>query len=327
MKDLISIVIPCFNAERYIAATIKSCLRQTYPNLEIIIVNDGSTDNSLQIAKEYCEHHANLQVISIENHGQCYARNVGLKLAQGKYIKFLDSDDLLFPISIEEQQKALTLNQADLCICGSIPFQDYNAEYNKRYKISKSSKQIIYNSFLECIQTVHNSYNNYLISREKVLEVGGFESSLGAAEEVNLNLKLAIRFPEIKAVKQAKTLLLKRVHYDSVAVQAKTQKEIPHSLLSLQNAAEYYLKSQNNPNQDLKRFIFDKLYFQLIYAYRSSKLHYVPPAFEIWKSANLPSPPLNPLYHHVFHRYLGFWRAEELLDILRKFKNKLPIFK
>lgn len=240
---------------------------------------------------------------------------------------------MLLPECIEKQRQALVDNQGDLSVCGAIAFRGSfefrEIEHKLKNEACSLPYLVSYNSLLEEIKRgLCASYNRILISKEKVVGAEGFEVSLRAGEEGNLNLKLVTRFPNLKVINLSQKLLLKRIRDDSLAVQSKTQKEIPYSLLSIQNAAEYYLKkSNNNPNQDLKRFIFDKLYFQLIYAYRSSKLHYVPPAFEIWKSANLPSPPLNPLYHHLFHRYLGFWQAEELLDILRKFKNKLPIIK
>jgi glycosyltransferase involved in cell wall biosynthesis len=104
MADLISILIPCYNAEKWLKETIDSAISQTWPNKEIIIVDDGSTDNSLQIAKQY--ESLTIKVISQVNKGAPVARNTALRHAQGEYIQWLDADDLLAPYKIEKQMEA-----------------------------------------------------------------------------------------------------------------------------------------------------------------------------------------------------------------------------
>ena len=93
--DLISVVIPIFNAEKYLKDCILSVLKQTYSNLEIILVNDGSTDTSLLICNEFCELDTRIRCINQKNAGVSVARNNGKKNATGKYIIFVDSDDTL----------------------------------------------------------------------------------------------------------------------------------------------------------------------------------------------------------------------------------------
>jgi glycosyltransferase involved in cell wall biosynthesis len=103
MCELVSILIPAYNAEKWIVETIRSALDQTWPNKEIIIVNDGSSDNTLAIAKEF--ESKSVRVISQENKGASAARNTALHYAQGDYIQYLDADDLLAPNKIAEQLK------------------------------------------------------------------------------------------------------------------------------------------------------------------------------------------------------------------------------
>ena len=93
MPDLVSILIPAYNAEKWIRDTIKSALSQTWPRKEIIIVDDGSTDNTLRIAKQ--SESTIVKVVTQENRGACAARNKAFSLAQGDYIQWLDADDLL----------------------------------------------------------------------------------------------------------------------------------------------------------------------------------------------------------------------------------------
>lgn len=101
MNALVSIIIPAYNSEKWIKHTIESALSQTWKNKEIIVVDDGSTDKTFEITKQY--ESTQLKVISQENKGACAARNNALNIAQGEYIQWLDADDLLAPNKIEVQ--------------------------------------------------------------------------------------------------------------------------------------------------------------------------------------------------------------------------------
>lgn len=91
----ISVIMPCYNTEQYVEETLKSVLDQSFKDYEIICLNDGSTDGTLEILKRYQQSYPNIRVISSENHGVAYQRNTGVQCAQGKYIYYMDSDDLL----------------------------------------------------------------------------------------------------------------------------------------------------------------------------------------------------------------------------------------
>ena len=91
----ISVIMPCYNTEQYVEETLKSVLNQSFKDYEIICLNDGSTDGTLEILKRYQQSYPNIRVISSENHGSAYQRNTGVQCAQGKYIYYMDSDDLL----------------------------------------------------------------------------------------------------------------------------------------------------------------------------------------------------------------------------------------
>lgn len=103
MAELVSILIPAYNSEKWIRDTIKSALGQTWPQKEIIIVDDGSSDNTLRIAREF--ESKSLKVITQGNKGASSARNKALSIAQGEYIQWLDADDLLAPDKISQQFK------------------------------------------------------------------------------------------------------------------------------------------------------------------------------------------------------------------------------
>lgn len=114
MSSLASILIPCYNAEKWIAETIESAIAQTWHNKEIIIVDDGSKDNSLYIAKRY--ESSQVKVIAQENGGASSARNRALKEAQGDFIQYLDADDLLAPNKIEIQMQFFLKEENFGCI-------------------------------------------------------------------------------------------------------------------------------------------------------------------------------------------------------------------
>jgi glycosyltransferase involved in cell wall biosynthesis len=106
MKPLVSILIPAYNAGRSIVDTIRSALAQTWPRKEIIIVDDGSTDQTFPVARQFASR--NLSVITQENQGASAARNKALELCQGNYVQWLDADDLLAPDKIAHQMQRLS---------------------------------------------------------------------------------------------------------------------------------------------------------------------------------------------------------------------------
>ncbi len=117
MKKKVSIIIPVYNAEKYIFETIRSVCQQTYENIEIIIVNDGSTDNSLNIVKSF-EFNRDNKIITIDNSGVSVARNIGIENSDGEYISFVDSDDIIEDCMIEELVEALESGNYGMSICG-----------------------------------------------------------------------------------------------------------------------------------------------------------------------------------------------------------------
>ena len=111
MEPLVSIITPCFNAEKYIRQTIESVLNQTYKNFEMIIVDDISTDKSVEIIREYSKKDDRIKlIVAKEKIGASGARNVALREMQGQYAAFLDSDDIWLPTKLEKQVKFMQDN-------------------------------------------------------------------------------------------------------------------------------------------------------------------------------------------------------------------------
>lgn len=112
----VSIITPCYNSEQFLAETIESVLCQTFSNWEMLIVDDCSTDKSYEIASEYAKRDSRIKVYRNEkNQGAFFSRNFAIEQARGKYIAFLDSDDLWLPVKLEKQLAFMQSNDCDFC--------------------------------------------------------------------------------------------------------------------------------------------------------------------------------------------------------------------
>lgn len=118
ITDLISIIVPVYNAESVLPRCLDGLIHQTYATIEIILVNDGSSDSSLSVCEEYSAKYPYIKVISKENGGPASARNAGLKAAKGEYILFVDSDDEVEKDICEKLFKSIKSNGANCAICG-----------------------------------------------------------------------------------------------------------------------------------------------------------------------------------------------------------------
>ncbi len=130
-SDLISIIVPVYNVQLFLRECIDSLITQTYPNLEIILVDDGSTDASGEICDEYASKDERIIVVHKQNGGLSEARNIGIDKATGRYIGFVDSDDWISPDMYERLWKRITTGNHDIAVCGLI------REYKNHSEIEK----------------------------------------------------------------------------------------------------------------------------------------------------------------------------------------------
>lgn len=125
MRKKISVIVPCFNVEEYLEDCLNSLVKQTiFDDLEIVCIDDGSTDSTLKILEQYKFKYSNIIVVSQDNQGQSSARNAGLKLATGKYIGFIDSDDIINEVYYENLVETIEKHQADLVVCKLVTLYD-----------------------------------------------------------------------------------------------------------------------------------------------------------------------------------------------------------
>lgn len=148
---IISVIIPVYNSKNYLECCLESVINQTFKNLEIIIVNDGSSDGSKEICELYAKKDSRIKLINQENQGVSAARNKGLDIAQGEYIGFVDSDDFVKQDMYEKLYKLITDNKADIAVCA---VEEINTHGKKKSSSTDSnSKTFLFDTkeAVECI--------------------------------------------------------------------------------------------------------------------------------------------------------------------------------
>lgn len=144
MKSLITVIIPTYNREDKILRAIKSVLAQTYENVEILVIDDSSQDNTKEIVTNFIEqkklHNIVTYIKNKNNLGSPATRNVGIKIAKGEYIAFLDDDDFFFPDKLEKQIQYLLKNNGKVCSCGMLNIEGdrilRSSPFTKNNKVS-----------------------------------------------------------------------------------------------------------------------------------------------------------------------------------------------
>ena len=186
---LISVIIPAYNAEKTILETIESVLKQTFLDFELIIINDGSQDSTLEIISNLQD--SRIKVFCYPNSGLSASRNRGIFHATGDYISFLDADDLWTPDKLEAQLKALQENpQAAVAYSWTKCIDEFGEVSRRGTHISVTGdvyKNLLVVNFLE-------SGSNVLVRREAFNEVGVFDEFVSPAEDWDMWLRLAARY-------------------------------------------------------------------------------------------------------------------------------------
>ena len=169
-KPKVSILIPCYNVEKYIRQCMDSVINQTLKEIEIICVDDGSTDNSLTILENYAQRDKRIQIFSQQNLHAGIARNHGLEKASGKYVHFMDSDDLLIDNNVYENLYKIIKSQKNINIIKfkNKAFDDSTNEYTKndRYEL-----KIVGEKFINNFMDIENDL--YILSRLTVTPWSG----------------------------------------------------------------------------------------------------------------------------------------------------------
>ncbi len=190
-NPLVSVIIPAYNVEYCIEEAINSVLAQTYKNLELIIIDDGSIDNTSQVIKKsLSKDKIDFIFVSTDNKGSCAAKNLAIEKSRGEFIAFLDADDLWEPKKIELQVNCLSIDSYSIGVgCGYIKFLDKSEKKTNVINFSWDKLTIFKWMLLE---QEGPGLNSTIMLRTSVLrEIGGFDESLGSmADDLELTWRI-----------------------------------------------------------------------------------------------------------------------------------------
>lgn len=206
MKPLVSIIIPTFNNARYIRETVESALAQTYEQTEIIIIDDGSTDNTRDVISDLIDSNR-LKYFYQDNRGVSSARNTGIRISKGKYISFLDSDDIISPKKVEVQLASLEGHQEY-----GVAFSDFRYfAYSDKSRLIQprfrfSGDPTLRMIFCGELMPIHSA----LIRRDVLEKTDWFDESLEWGEDNDFWIRLKVR--NMKFFYNDEVLALYRLH-------------------------------------------------------------------------------------------------------------------
>ena len=153
----ISVIVPVYNVEQYLPKCLDSIINQTFKDIEIICINDGSTDNSGKILEQYAQKDDRIKVLTQENQGQAVARNKGLDIAKGEYIYFVDSDDFIHPQTLEIMYSVAEKTKCPIVATENINQLSKNHEIVKKYQIKSIKYELHYNPLKHLLNNVWSS--------------------------------------------------------------------------------------------------------------------------------------------------------------------------
>jgi glycosyltransferase involved in cell wall biosynthesis len=209
VEPLVSVVIPTYNRAKYIAEAVESVLKQTYPYIETIVVDDGSTDDTSRILEDFGDR---IEYIRQERKERSSARNRGIRNAKGEYVAFLDSDDVWCPEKVSEQVRVLKENPEVGAVYTDVEFIDENGKRCTELRQWDGPRRKRFYEDLMTNNVVTGSTSSVMIRRECLGEGGPFDEAMNACEDLDLYRRIArtYEFREIRS-----PLVKIRIHRDN----------------------------------------------------------------------------------------------------------------
>lgn len=288
---LVSIIVPVYNAEKYLVDCVNSLLNQTYKNIEIILINDGSTDNSYQIMRKLKKENNRIITIKQKNKGANAARLAGIKKASGDYIMFVDADDWLELNAVETLMKIIKQKKVDHVRFNGIlePSKKIKNNYDfQDNKLVRINKEKIYQLFIET-KILHNlCFGIYRASLLK--DIDSFKSNISFAEDFWANLDI---LPQTKSI-----ILLNEnlYHYREnissttyVLEKDKVLKNTYEAIFVYQKLFDYLVKWNRNSKENKIKISFATLeivrwmsfkLFRIKELSKAETIHYIEEIFE-----------------------------------------------
>lgn len=331
MMPKISCIIPIYNREQFLSKCINSILSQTFCDFELILVDDGSTDGSLQICQEYANKDSRIKVIHKKNGGVSSARNAGIEIAQGEYITFVDSDDWIDSNMYEEMLKTTEKVQCDLIMCG-MKKSNKNGEY-EILQFNKSSQNKFYTSKKEVIELfcdlrqdetfaveLHAPVNKFFKSKllngekEKTLR---FDENMIASED---GLFCTQYFDKAMSACVVNKSFYNYIYNENsicnISRDLQKQNIINNNIRTLRlQTYSFYKKNNINANMQKKMFTFPRICSELFSDFPRDELRI------FIESLVTPKFLIQNFFHHKKDTIKLIFYKMKLLQLFRKLKN------
>lgn len=260
----ISILIPCYNSEKYIAECLESCVKQSFKNWEIILIDDGSNDRSFEIAQEYENKYNNIHVYRQENSGACKARNKAFSLSKGQYIMYLDADDLISQDFLSTQFAAIQeFDDIDVALCRWDCFTNNITEAH----FSPRTYEMSYNHGIDLLFALWNQLKMvgvscYLVKRNIIELVGPWIESLKKNQDGEFFCRVLLNSRRIKFNPKAK------FYYRRGLVNSISADNNPEKVKSILESLEMNMANALAIDQSFRaRQALSMLFSDFIYAY------------------------------------------------------------
>lgn len=312
MVQLASVIIPCYNAERWVAEAVQSCLDQTHRPLEIIVVDDGSTDRSVEILKGF----GSRIILEAGPHvNGNHARNRGIALASGQYFQFLDADDYLLPDKIARQVEFLEQTGAD------VVYGDWYRQHHMADGTQHRGKTIVPGEYADPLAMLLCSHGllplSLLYRRESVLRSGGWDETLPAAQDWDFILSVVLSGVRLRY--QPGCHAVYRVH-GICTVSTSNPLRLYESCCTVLDKYEKKLAVQGRLTRDYKsclalsHFILARNYYghsRAKFREHLRKAHVLCPGFQ----------PNGTLMYRWARCLLGYEATEGLASLVRRFRS------
>ena len=257
-EKLISVIVPVYNVEQHIHKCIDSIINQTYKNLEIILVDDGSPDKCPKICDEYAKKDKRIKVIHQKNKGVSVARNNGIKKAIGEWITFVDADDWLEENYCRTLINVSTLYKGDYICCG------YNRVYKGKTVLINadgSVKEYSPKEFLVKLLNVQNGYgfSHMKLIRKRILSDVSFEKALLVGEDALFNVMLCNKIKKAVVINKP----LYNYNFNSNSVVRKYDKNYVDKYLTSMKYMSNYVNANYN-NKDIKKNLYNYIAYHVL---------------------------------------------------------------
>lgn len=265
-KIKVSIIIPVYNLELYIGECLNSVVNQTLKHIEIIIINDGSTDSSFKILEKYKSIYNNIIIVNQENKGQSIARNIGMKLAKGEYIYFLDGDDIINTCLSEEFYEISKNNNLDiLTFDGEVFYENDDLKQNNNFNYERASLIRNY-EVMSGEEYYQNIINNKAYRSSPCLQFFKTEflrrNNIYFLENIIHEDELYTTIATIMAQRilySPKKYFYRRVRKNSTMTIKKGEKNIIGYLNVAEELYKFYKKKENSMKNDTKKLLLNSI--------------------------------------------------------------------